>query len=236
MSVLSNFYPLLGQPTRTTRYEYGTNGIYTHHFVPGCRWCRMTMVGGGGKGGDSGKWQSGTYQWYYVSGGGGGGGETVIVEWDPSYAQVAGGMSIIVGAANGGTSYAWAVEARGGAAGENGQYEDTPMFRGGQGGGLQRLGVNDSDTEKPTLPNTSYSFPGMSGGEGPGVGGNSMYGVGGANGGSGGGGPCPPGSVGTGYGAGGGGGGTTSDTSGSQPLGAGGNGTPGLIVIEEWVY
>lgn len=248
MSYLSQTHPHLGAPSRVKRYYAGSpdgEGSGIHSFLAGARWCRVTMVGGGGKGGDTGYWDSGS-NYYYEAGGGGGAGETVIFEFDPTYYGAS--TEFIVGAAQSDSIF-MGVVAHKGANGLTGEYETVGdySFSGGLGGGLQAFGSNDSDTQKPTAPMYPCSIPGTSGGDPDsttGDGGDSMYGQGGAAGGyvagttsplS----ACPSGSVGSGFGAGGGGGGSSASHSGSlglRTLGTGADGTGGIIIVEEWIY
>lgn len=222
------------KPSRVTRY---ISGAGTHAFHAGARWCRVTVIGGGGKGGDTGKWFDGA-NYHYEAGGGGGGGETRVVEFDPSYL---GSAPYAVGAAQSASTFACIVAAAG-ANGLTGAYEGggTYRYEGGLGGGLQRLGDNDDDAERPTVARNSYSHPGSSGGGSTsGVGGNATHGIGGAAGAhvaaaypA----PCNNGSPGSGHGAGGGGGSSAATGADGRTLGVGANGTGGLIVVEEWVY
>lgn len=238
MSLLSQFRPHLGAPTRTTRY---TSGSGAHTFAPGAAWCRLTLVGGGGNGGNTGTWNDGGGNYFYEAGGGGGGGETRVIECDP---QRLASAAYAVGAAASDTAFG-PLRAERGMDGSAGSYEGggALIFEGGRGGGVQLLGANGVNEERPLAPRNGMSAPGTSGGgkAGPGgTGGASLLGAGGA------GGayvsaaypaPCNNGAGGSGFGGGGGGGGGATDTSGAtRTLGTGGAGAGGLIVIEEWVY
>lgn len=242
MSMLTMFFPPVGAPTRTRRY---TSGSGTHDFLAGAKWCRVTVVAGGGNGGANSTWAS-VNDRFYEAGGGGGAGETRIVEFDPTY--LGGSTSYAVGAA-GSDSRFHNVTAEKGANGLQGIYETTGSYRfdGGIGGGWQRFGNNDADTEKPKAPKNSFSHPGDSGGKETadgGAGGNSTHGTGGAGGAAVTGTSAPlaatnAGASGTGFGAGGGGAGAGAShliAEGTRALASGGAGTGGLIVVEEWVY
>lgn len=238
MSAASDFEPIVGKPGRVTRY---TSGSGTHTFLAGAQWARVLVIGGGGKGGNTGSWNDGFGDHtVHVPGGGGGGGEMRCFEFAPAALA---NVAYAVGVGGSGSVFHGFVAAAG-ANGLDGGYEPPYKFYGGLGGGLQAFGANDANTARPTAARNSYSAPGESGAHtdgalGGGAGGNSTHGQGGAGGVVQGGAypaACNNGAQGSGYGAGGGGGGGASGLSYLRTLGAGANGTGGLIVVEEWVY
>lgn len=241
MSHAGQFFPLLGAPARTTRY---TSGSGTHTFLAGAKWCRVTVVGGGGKGGDTGSWSDGTST-FYEAGGGGGGGETRVFEFDPT--QLLPGVSYAVGAGMSDSRF-HSLVARKGANARNGAYETigSRHYEGGVGGGTQDLYTPDDTNSAYVVPFGTCAVGTIGGGKGStgGAGGDSAFGQGGGGGAyaTGTAAPlaaCNNGSVGGGPGAGGGGGGGGANrlnSAGTRTLGAGADGCAGLIVVEEFVW
>ena len=222
------------RPKRTVTYTSGT-GTFTP--LEADSWCRVTLVGGGGGGG---KGISGS------NGGAGGAGGQTVVTWlrvasATAYAVGAAGVGGTNGTAGGETSLG-VVKAVGGGGGSgvystsntaqvqstNGDYNVSTSYlptamAGATAGGFGAPPASGASTSggRPGVASTAYSGSASSFTYGGG-GGSSLYGTGGAGG-------LGVGAAGTGYGAGGAGGGFSAATYQNA-----GNGTGGIIIIEEF--
>ena len=222
-----------GSAIRTVTYTSGT-GTFTP--LVANSWCRVTLVGGGSGGANGGR--------------GGGGGATVVarlripsgsVDWAVGAGSAGAAASSSVVAAAGGITYFGRLFAEGARAPASvtvssdtggrlvaqpdkigSMFGDASVAGGCGGAYITSSGVSGGSVGDPSITN---AFPFNTGGQGGGMnggggGGNSLYGNGGDGGVSG-----APGQAGTGYGAGGG---------GSVGAFAAGNGSGGLIIIEEF--
>lgn len=215
-----------GAITSVVSQVFTANGTYTP--TSGMVYCKIEVIGGGGAGGGANT----TTAAQYSNGGGGGSGEYASGIFDA--ATVGASQTVTIGAAGTGVSA--------GTGGSGGTSSVGALITAGAGAGGSASGASAS-------PNLGVAGAGGSGGSGGdfrcngqygfygsqlaatgtwcigGKGGSSQYGAGGRNV------FASAGAAATGYGAGGGGASNFQSTSAT----AGGNGTPGIVVITEYV-
>lgn len=242
MSRLTDFLPRLGAPDRVTVY---TGSAGAHTWMGGARVARVTVIGAGGAGGQTGKYLlSSTY--YYNAGGGGGAGAIargilqleVLGEAAVPYAAGSGAAG-----ADGGASYFGGLYAPGGKKGSGGSTSSTNAV----GAGGAEVGVVaqtiTGTAYAPRLPLRTNILEGVAGSPGVNGGGNTggagagtLYGHGGAavaNPASGA--PLAGVSPATGqYGAGASGGTWAASTATNHTVPASAKGGDGAVIVEEW--
>lgn len=215
--------------TNVVLQKFTASGSYTP--TSGMKFCIIECIGGGGAGG------GGIGDAFTVTGGGGGGAGGYSRK-RATATEVGGSQSVIVGAAgagsagNGTNGGATAVGSLCVALGGGGGFAGTTGMIGGGGAGAN-AGTGDITATGASGTNAQY-WSGAPSGFGPpaGMGANSYYGGGGqaAQGTS----TGAPANGGTARGYGAGGGGCSCNNSGTV-YGFGGNGSPGLVIITEFI-